>query len=471
MSAGDGRSLEELVELYGEAIKALPWKQGHPPGRPRIFAAFPVTLREAVALAAWYRSLDMEPPPKDQRNVKDPDPKIQEQDRLKPLKEPGKKIPMPATPKVEIDVNEDRTAISAEGQGLVKSLEDLVREANIDLTKFKVTSYQPNTWTTPMRDQKGRPRIVRSWQVKATLVPRLDAAENVGIQKRVAPQIGDAKNPNCTLIIPDSQHGYMWADDRRTLIPMHDELACDVVLTVARRLQPGRIILLGDMLDLAEWSTKFPRSHVHRDTTRPTLQRLHDWLADLREACASAEIVYLEGNHELRIKNALIQTGLPLEGLTVVGDDRPVLTIPNLLGLDGLDIRYIEPYGAAYWLNERTQACHGLKVRAKGGATAQAVLAESSHTKVFGHIHRVEIANKTIHGQDGARNITAASLGCLCRVDGAVPGYPGLPDWQQGFGVIWSFEDADYVEAYQIQEGRTVFNGQVIIGEDKGLDL
>jgi hypothetical protein len=66
-----------------------------------------------------------------------------------------------------------------------------------------------------------------------------------------------------TLVVPDSQHGYRWTQARpgepARLVPTHDPDAIACVIAAARELRPGRIVLLGDMLDLPEGSLRWGR--------------------------------------------------------------------------------------------------------------------------------------------------------------------------------------------------------------------
>jgi hypothetical protein len=278
------------------------------------------------------------------------------------------------SPRVETKNGPEGTLqVSARGQGLVKNVDDLARVAEIDLEEWRVADHSVNTWTTPLKGEDGRPSIVRNWQVKARLERRLIDPDVVGVRytgppaPRVVPDIEPAERT--ALLVPDSQHGFMWGENRRELLPMHDMGACDAVTQVAAAMQPDDIVLLGDMLDLAEWSTRFPRPMALLDTSQAALYALHYWLAELRAACPSARIVYLEGNHEARIGRLLVERAAHVEGLRAVGDDRAALSLARLLALDQLGIEYVEPYGEAAYLSPRVRLTHGDKVRSGGGAT------------------------------------------------------------------------------------------------------
>jgi len=358
--------------------------------------------------------------------------------------------------------------VSAKGQGLVKNVDDLARVSELDLDEWRVLDHSVNTWTTPIKGDDGHPSIVRNWQVKARLERRMVDGATWATRysgpplPRQAPEV--EPDHRTALLVPDSQHGFRWGPNRRDLLPMHDMAACDAVLQVAQRMQPDDIVLLGDMLDLAEWSTKYPRPMDLRDTSQASIDALHYWLAELRVACPAARIIYLEGNHEDRIKRLLVERAAHAADLHAVGDDRPALSVPRLLALDDLGIEYVEPYGEAYYLSPRVMVHHGDKVRSGGGATTQAVVKEARVSTGFGHVHRVSIAHRTVYDEQGARVLTAATPGCLCDTR-RTPAAASRLDWQQGYGVVHYGPGYDHWSVHTIQNGRTFLEGAPIYGE------
>jgi hypothetical protein len=368
---------------------------------------------------------------------------------------------------ITLDGDDDRLSVNARGQDLVQSVDDLIRIAGIDLNKWNVSRHRVNTWTSSQRGPDDDPVIIRHWQVRADLERRREVEAGLAISKTynfAKPPI-PSKGVISTLIIPDSQHGYRWVGKSRNEIEaLHDERACDLAVQVATHMQPDCVVLLGDMLDLAEWSTRFPRPAELLGTTQHAIQRLHDWIAKIRLRCPDARIVYLEGNHEARVYKSMIEHGSPAETLTAIGDNHPVLSIPRLLALDSLGVEYYGPYGTDYWQGE-VRFAHGDKVRSKGGATATSVIGEASSTTWYGHVHRMELAQRTVHGRNGQKLLTAASPGCLCRVDGSVPAATSRPDWQQGLGFMWQDGDTDYCEVRPIQNGKMIWDGRVLVGD------
>ena len=281
------------------------------------------------------------------------------------------------------------------------------------------------------------------------------------------------------LVIPDSQIGYRRLPSGK-LEPLHDVKACDVSLQVAAHLNRAHelstIVLLGDMLDLAPFSS-FSSSPDLRHTTQPALVALHHWIAQLRLAAPGARIVYLEGNHEARLRKVLndvvageLRTLRPVDA----DDDRELLSIPYLLSLDKLDVEYLEPYGKGYWWRG-IHFHHGRIVRSRGGKTVSAMLADCAHSQVVGHIHRREIASRTIATSKPPyrKTISAMSPGCLCRLDDGVPQTPGQSqvDWQQGLGIIYADDAGESMQLIPIDDGRAVVDGASFQGEDRTEEL
>jgi len=236
------------------------------------------------------------------------------------------------------------------------------------------------------------------------------------------------------LIVPDIHVGFHGSE------PLHDTAAMEAVLDAARAVKPSEVIMLGDNLDLASWSTKFLVSPEDRATTQLAMITLREWLVRLRAIVGrTVPIIWLEGNHEQRIQKYLMAMAPEAMGLTPVGSKYSALSIPSLMALDApaVNVQYIGPYGAAYWLwgANGVECTHGDLVRSQGGQTVAARLQSRPFHTCFGHIHRTEMASRTIHTYEGTKIIHSMSPGTLARLDGIVPGSP-CPNWQNGFGLI-----------------------------------
>ena len=300
------------------------------------------------------------------------------------------------------------------GRG-IRTLDDLLSAAGVAGDKWIVTKYLVNKWDAVAKDG-----TTELFQVKAWLERRPEffntKIKPVKVFKRTPPP---RKAPDqVALIIPDSQHGFRRHNGK--LIPMHDRRCVDLAIQVCDFIKPDEVVLLGDMLDLGPWSTKYSTPPDIKYTTQPSLLELHWFLQSLRTS-GNHRITYLEGNHEIRIRKALTDRLEEAVDLRPVGkeSEHPLLSIPNLLSLDDLAVDYVEPYGSAYWLFDNLVRCHhGSTVRTKGGQTVTAMLnsGTTSH-EIVGHIHRREFASRRIPAEGGFKMVNAMSPGCFCRID------------------------------------------------------
>lgn len=378
------------------------------------------------------------------------------------------------------DERQDPDALSVEStedgdfiltaKGEISSLEELLTEAKIDPDDWLVQKWIANKW-----DAMTKRGPVPMWQVKAWLERKPDwlrhPVKAVKHLKRQKPARKKPPKVSKALIVPDSQNGYHLDHKTGYLDPLHDRLAWDLSVQMAEELQPDTIVLLGDMLDLAPWSLKFPRSPSLRYTTQPSILELHWWLGQLRLAAPKAQIVYLEGNHEHRIDKVLIAQADEMIDLRPADDPdgHPLMSVPRMLALDDLDIEYIAPYQEEFWLFDKVRVHHGHVVRAKGGATVAAIVRDASHSEIVGHVHRVEYASKTISGPNGQEVIFAMTPGTITRTDGVVPAASPRVDWQQGLGIVTRDNETGVISAsaVPIQRGQLMWRGEVLRGEDR----
>jgi len=362
-------------------------------------------------------------------------------------------VPLPEG--VRLAVGAD--AVTATGKGPVHSHEEILRRANLDRDEWYIPGGVVNWWGPDRDGDQG------NWQLKARYerIPEFlrRGVEPVEIRRLPRPGRGELRE-HVTLACGDAHVGFEWEQRRRQLVPYHDERALDLVIQIAQAVEPDRIVLLGDLLDLAELSLKFARRPEQIYTVQPALEALHAWLVRLRKAAPHADIVYLEGNHEDRLTRYLAAKAGELMPLHRVGTDAG-MALPHLLALDSLDIRWADELASedgtvAFW--------HGGPVKKGGGATAAHVLRETSFAHVNGHVHRRECGGRTLHEPGGRRReIFAANPGCLCRVDGAVPGDP-RPDWQQGVLLITEYGGpAPAAELVPIVDGHAYLRGEALL--------
>jgi len=270
----------------------------------------------------------------------------------------------------------------------------------------------------------------------------------------------------------DTQIGFDM-DDQGNLYPYHDDQAMDVFLQVVQLEDPDQTILAGDILDLAEQG-RWAQEARFANTTQHALERGRRFAAETR-AATSGEIHWIEGNHDKRMQGFMEANAKSAMGLRKAGypDSWPVMSLPNLIGLDDFDTTYIDAYPAGqHWITDNLRVIHGTKSRSNG-STASAYANTTPHlSTIFGHSHRLEIQSKTIFDRAGKIRTMNVNPGCLCRIDGAVPSVHGArhldgskatfyEDWQQGVAVIRYRDTGEfYVELIQIDNGKGFYGGQ-----------
>ena len=284
------------------------------------------------------------------------------------------------------------------------------------------------------------------------------------------------------VIVPDIQIGY-YRDVHGELIPTHDEDAISLCMSMIRDLNPEKVVLVGDNLDLPTMG-KYRLSPAFADSTQASIDRMATLAAELRACAPNAEIQMLAGNHEERLVNYVLDNASAAFGIRRGNspDSWPVISVPYLARFDDHGVEFVPGYPTStVWINEKLKVIHGNKVNSNG-VTATKYLNDSKVSVIYGHIHRREWAERTRQDWDGAKTIMAASPGTLARTDGAVPstrgaldldGRPilsdGLEDWQQGVGIV-TFQPGDgnfFYEQIPIHDGQAWFRGKLYsVGDD-----
>lgn len=175
-----------------------------------------------------------------------------------------------------------------------------------------------------------------------------------------------------TVILPDIQY------------PFHDALMLDKIMRVLDDLKPDAVFQIGDGIDfpqVSRWTKGTAGEYA------PTLQEhisgFTQVLSDIRAIVPNAKITWLEGNHDLRLRDFVKQYAAPLTTLDA-------LSVENLFGLDKLDVSYEQ---GPVRLATNTYAIHGHE---SGSYTSTAQGWDAKFTKrygsdksfIFGHTHQ-----------------------------------------------------------------------------------
>lgn len=354
----------------------------------------------------------------------------------------------------------------------IKTLDDLISACEINLDIWKIDKHVINKWEVKAKDRDVFPLFqVKAWLSKIvadeTKFPVIEPVQfNV---PKATPVKWTDNGIKKALIIPDAQVGFKRDIYKNTLEPFHDRRAMDLVVQIAEHTNPDRIILLGDMLDLPDWSDKFIRSPEMYWTTQPAIIELAWWIARLKIAAPNVAIDYLEGNHEYRMRKTIINHLIAAYDLRPAGEmEAPAaMSIENLLGLPKMGVRFWGNYpNDEVWITNDLRCRHGDIARKGGGNTSKAILQESFVNEIYGHSHRFEMSCKTIGTSGGMKTFAAFSPGTLARLDGIVPSVRAQEDWQQGFAMVYYDDHGFNIVPTSIDNGRCIYDGKVFTGQE-----
>lgn len=231
-----------------------------------------------------------------------------------------------------------------------------------------------------------------------------------------------------TLVIPDVQY------------PYHDHVVLDKILRVVRDRQPDQIVQIGDGIDfptVSQWSKGTAGEYA--DTLQEHIDGYRDEvLAPIVEAVPGAKIVWLEGNHDLRLREFVRKYAAPLGVLRN-------LEIPNLFNLKELGISYERgPLRVA----TNTLAVHGHEA---GGYCASASAWDAKFTKrygsdknfVFGHTHQPFLITRAFGYNGRVSPRFTMNAGSIMDPVQATYVRDGSVSWQQSFA--WLEDDGKRV--------------------------
>lgn len=389
---------------------------------------------------------------------------------------------IPGSPGLE-DNGNDGTLLSdpIRDPATIPSLASVIKQFNVDLSVWLVEKHKINRYEMGYKDAKGDPGHYPLYQVHANLVRKIPvkcewpivAGATVTPWKPKA--VAVLKKIKRRIILPDMQVGFRRDFDTGKLEPLHDVAACDVAASVIKDMQPDGIDLLGDNLDLPDWTDKYVKSPEFYWTTQPSIDWLGSFLGTIRKHAGSGagpgEFRYLEGNHEARLVRAIINNMIAAYRLRPANepDSDPLLSIPYWLGLRDMGIEWFDGYPKnKFWINDNLRVTHAEKLASKSGMSVSKSLDSARCSLIFGHAHRMESAHVTVHARDKIKVYGAYCMGTLARIDGIVPSNASEENWQQGFGIV-DYEDIgrnDFtVRQVNIYNGRCLVDGRVYEAE------
>lgn len=373
------------------------------------------------------------------------------------------------------DLNDFAQRQNPPSDAAIHAVAELLQRAGVDpsevgrINKVKLSEYQ-----SAYKDSDGEAHILDLRAASVVLTPAWETGPEWPLVQPAAPVkvtfAGSARKASPPadgmkrlLVLPDPQIGYRLGYDG-TPEPFHDEAALSAAVALARVVRPDRIVCLGDLLDLPGHG-RFQQEPSFAICTQRAIDRAHEWLAALAAICD--RVTTIEGNHDARLSKQIMANSIASFGLkrANVPEAWPQMSVPALLRVEELGVEYIGgyPVGIA-WIAPNLACVHGTKLK------MSQVLSDETVCIVQGHTHKAAIAYRQRRTFDGPALMWAASPGCLCSVDGAVPGVNAAlnektgrslsrpQDWHQGCAVI-SFDETG--KRMPIYEFAPIHNGQL----------
>lgn len=236
--------------------------------------------------------------------------------------------------------------------------------------------------------------------------------------------------------------------------PFHDQRALNIRNQILDFLRPGIVVDHGDTGNCDAISA-FPKDPFNRVSLGAEFQMMARDFGEVHAITPRAEHIWLEGNHEERLKRLVWNAAEKRDLAEVLTLDTvaEALTWDKLLGLDGLGWEVV-PYPKAKLLFDRLVVVHGSTIRTHSAYSAKAEHDRYGKSGVSGHTHR---RGSYYHTDFNGTNAWH-ELGML----GAIRSdYVAHANWQQGFGVVtWSEDRMRWgFEAVEIYDGMAFFRG------------
>ena len=337
--------------------------------------------------------------------------------------------------KVAVKVKDDKaTATLPVGSSDINEVWKMLKERGFDPDVWEIQSLTVNQWEAP--DVDGGKRLME--QTKATLKQKpqflgelISAIGNLE-KGGFSPQpTFKAKKSKQDLLVVLGDHQ----------LPFRNQKLTELSHSFLSSLKPDGLIYMGDLIDFPNLS-KFETNPDFTSTVQQGIDLGYQTLRDLKESAGlkkGSELIFIEGNHEVRLRRALINKLPQLFGIKnadATEEDKSVLHLANLMKFNELGwIYWDEPSDVyphpEYEIVKGLFARHGNFVRAKAGMSALANLDRVDGSIIQGHTHRLAITHHTRWTGQTMNQYSAIETGTMADLEGL--GYSKQPDWQGGF--------------------------------------
>ncbi len=227
-------------------------------------------------------------------------------------------------------------------------------------------------------------------------------------------------------------------------IPYQDKECLELVLKFAKNLQPDKLFILGDFVDMYSIS-KFLRDPARVLNLQAEFEEGKKVLDRFDKAIPKAEKYFICGNHEDRMRK-FIWNNPVLDGC---------ISFEDKIGINDYGYKFFK-YGENYQYQTLIYT-HGYKINKYSAYTAKNLLDDLGMSVISGHTHRLGMHYKTNHS--GA--LVGVENGCLCINDLSFDWFQRkIPDWQHGFSVVKFIENRFNIHQICIPKDKFIIYGK-----------
>ncbi len=235
-----------------------------------------------------------------------------------------------------------------------------------------------------------------------------------------------------------------------THIPYHDEQAFQLLLRVLRVFRPNVVVILGDFVDFYKVS-KY-KKNPGRLSTKEELEIAREKLIEVTRQSRKARKIYLEGNHEFRLKDYVMHDAPGLLDM---------VTFEDCMGLEDLGWEFVRYKDPGYIMLDRLLVAHDLGSSGMNAHRQALKDAGSGVSVVIGHTHGLSYETQvTVTGKFVSTMMTGW-LGDYSKID--YMHKVKTRQWTHGCGIGYRVPDGTIVtRPVPFVDGHAIVNGKVV---------
>jgi len=234
-------------------------------------------------------------------------------------------------------------------------------------------------------------------------------------------------------------------------VPFHDQVATDLVLQWIKDYKPSTIYFNGDIIDCYHIS-RFAQPGQWDGGFKVEVAKTREWLESFRAVSPHSKMVFIEGNHEFRLRSLMDNDSSCLKGCEG-------MTVTEQLHLDDLKIEYIHSPGDKWfstyvWAFPDILVGHFAKTSQHSAYAVKGLVEMYGMSLVTGHNHSMGMHHRTF----AAGDIAGYEGACLCDLN---PTYCEPHNWTHGFIVLNHRDGRTYPEPVRITDHRFYYGGKL----------